>query len=144
MPLLTYFVCARLCVCAPVCVRGCVCVRACMHACLCGRVCMSVCVRAYACVYEWLCVGLGACACECACIRATLHAYILYPEFTPIRYRQKWTFYLEEVKHGDGSVLNEDFSLGQGIYFNLLWIFRFVSIHDIELLNILRIDQTQR
>ena len=128
-------VCARLCVCVGVC--------ACVHACVLVWPCLYVCVCAYACVYEWLCVGLGACACECACIRATLHAYILYPEFTPIRYRQKWTFYLEEVKHGDGSVLNEDFSLGQGIYFNLLWIFRFISIHDIELLNTWRSRTTE-
>ena len=42
--------------------------------------------------------------------------------------------YLEEVKHGDGPVLNEDLRLGQGVQLDLLGIIRVVSVHNVVLL----------
>ena len=48
-PLVTFFLCARVCVC--VCLRACVRARVCVCACVCAGVCVCVCARACVCVF---------------------------------------------------------------------------------------------
>ena len=52
--------------------------------------------------------------------------------------------YLEEVKHGDGPVLNEDLRLGQGVQLDLLGDIRGVLVHDFVLSrNVYFVEQTR-